>query len=263
MTGLEGPQKEKLRCKLVKSSRNILVAFSSLVLDVFRLLRRLDIPFEEVQIFLMFLRCSQTIPDARMFDERNSDISQSQDLQQLILSLRNYTSWFNYHLIKVISSKFGQEEGARLINDYEEQLKNYFIDQLVYQCPEFSLTDKVPGGYEELTVKLAKDYTSFSTQDLTLLRLTMSELLSIEPHVFNLRSIEEGCVLVTWAVPSSVAQHIVSTALQCMEDLSHHEVTWIRIFGKVIEVNFSSENKVHTIIILYYFGDRFIPRPFT
>ena len=226
----------RLRCKVVEDSQQIVTTFATLVLSVYRLVCRLQVPVEEIRIFLLFMKCSKLRPQMNMFDGTKSEIVHANDLGQLITCLHEHSSWFNYHLIKFIAIEFGKEEGKKLISEYEDELRAYCTDLVAYQCPEFSLTKEVPTGYEELNVKLAEEFTSYHVQDITMLRNTLSRLLAVEPHVFHLTSVEEGCVLITWVVPSAVAQHIISAVFQCMEDLKKLNVIHVSTpsFGDVI-----------------------------
>lgn len=231
---------EDLRCKVARDSEEIMATFAQLVLAVYRLLRSLEVELEEVRMVLLFMGCykmGSPQQQVGMFSG-TSDIETAPTLTSLIQALHNYSSWFNYRLIKFVAEKFGGEEGKKLIEGYEAKLKQYFLMTIAYQCPEFSLTDGLPEGYEQLEVKVAWDFRTSRLQDVTLFQAKLSELLGLEPHIFQLKSLEEGCVLITWAVPAVVAPHIVTEVHSCRSELT--EVIEVRILGKCIEMSPSS-----------------------
>ena len=227
-----------LRCKVVRDSQNITMKFASLVLGVYRLLVRLQVPIEEIRMVLRYFGCfknmhkSENVP---MFNS-SSDIAKTQDLASLIECLHNYSSWFNYGLIKFVATKFGEDEGEKLVADYEEELTKYYENLIAYACPEFSLTKGVPPGYEHLVVKVDWDYQSCKVQDVALFQASISSILGLEPEVFQLRSIEEGCVLFTWAIPSVVVQHVLLQAQQSKNALQERAVLFVCVAGKCMEV---------------------------
>ena len=148
---IEGVRKDKqevkkLLCKVVRDSENITKKFAQLALAVYRLLNRNKVDLEEVRTLVLFMGCCKTsLPgeqNIRMFNNSN-DIAEVPNLHLLIQSLRKYSSWFNYRLMKIVAEEFGGEEGKKLISDYEDELRHYFEAVIVYQCPQFSLTEGI------------------------------------------------------------------------------------------------------------------------
>ena len=58
----------------------------------------------------------------------------------------------------------------------------------------------MPPAYDQLVVKVDWDHESKTA----IFQAELSSLLNLEPEVFILKSIEEGCILVTWVVPQSI-----------------------------------------------------------
>ena len=254
---IEGSRKnkreiEKLRYNVIRDSENITMRFATLVLAIYRLLFRNHIPLEEVRLALLFLGCHRNKPagqNVSMFSNTTSDIAQAPDLAALIQGLHNYSSWFNYRLLKYVATHFGGEEGKTLIAEYEEDLRGYFENLIAYQCPQFSLTKGIPQGCEQLDVKVEWDYRTCSAQDVAHFQATLSDVLDLEPYVFQLRSIEEGCVLFTWAVPATVALHILTETLSHKSTLKEWKVVYVRILGRCIDIQ--SPKKWHPVSYYY------------
>ena len=265
---LEGTKREKqelqdLRCKVATDSVNITVRFARFVLAVYRLLDRKQVPVCEVRLALCFLSCHKsTVPGGEnvpMFGS-SSDINQAKDLVTLIECLRKYSSWFNYYLPKFIAEEFGREEGKVLVADYEEDLTRYFENVIAYLCPEFCLIRGIPPGFEQLDVKVDWDYKSCRAQDVVLFQAKLSELLRLEPHVFQLKSIEEGCVSLTWLVPSVLIPHIIMEVNLQRCTLKEMYVLNIQAMGKHITISKESKHvslptmshRLHCILLFDY-----------
>ncbi len=237
---------ESCRVKVARDSEEIIGRFAKLVLAVYRLLVHLKVDLEEVRMVVLFMGCCRggtSQEQIRMFND-TCDIAQARSLCSLIQSLRNYSSWFNYRLIKFVAEEFGREDGKKLIGVYEDELKQYFETVIAYQCPQFSLADGIPDGYEQLEVKVAWDYRSCLVQDVVLFQATLSDLLGLEPHVFQLKSLEEGCVLFTWAVPAAVAPHIVTEVCRHTKELAQVPVKHVSILRKFIVITAPSPIRI-------------------
>lgn len=250
---LEGSRREKreiqnLRCKVARDSENITVRFAKFVLAVYRLLESKQVKVCEVRLALYFLGCYKTVAPGKenvpIFGSL-SDINQAEDLAKLIECLRNYSSWFNYHLLKFIAEEFGSEEGKALVADYEDDLAKYFENVIAYLCPEFSLVKGIPPGFQQLDIKVDWDFKSCRAQDIVLFQAKLSELLELEPHVFQLKSIEEGCVSMTWLVPSLLVPYIISEVRLHKCKLEEMCVLNIQAMGKHVGISTEKSHRIH------------------
>ena len=102
------------------------------------------------------------------------------------------------------------------------------MHRFVHQCPEFSLTRELPNHYQELTVKIEHDYMFYTINDLSLLRNTMARLMELKPSTFILKSVEEGCVLLTWAVPISSNKSVISLIKKHTAELEAYSVISVK-----------------------------------
>ena len=231
---------EDLKCQIVKESRAIIRKYATLVLQVYRLLQKLCAPFEEVRLALITLGCTQTQPGSGPSSSPlfvgSSEIAKARDMLELLTSLHSYSSWFNYDLIKFLAEQFGGHEGVDLIAAYEEELME-FCKKFVYECPQFA-AQAIPDGFTEMEMKVDWEYQNCRAQDVAIFKTTVTDLLHIKPHALRLKSVEEGCVLLTWMVSSSAIPDI---ALQLskeavMEKLAKKRVQSVNLPFKRFEV---------------------------
>ena len=228
---LDERQVSSLRHKIIRDNESITDSFAIMVVGVYRLLKQKNAPVDEVRLMLQFLGCQPGKPNdgnMRLFST-SDEFSDAKDLVTLIECLRKYSSWYNYRLMKVVAVQFAGKEGKLLISDYEDDLRKHYISLIAYQCPEFTLGNGVPPGYTRLTVKVDWNYRSTNLQHITLFQASLADILELEPYVFQLLSVEEGCVLFDWAVPDAVESHVVSKMIEKEECLKEQRVLYLEI----------------------------------
>ena len=128
-----------------------------------------------------------------------------------------------------------------LIKSYEDKLRSYF-KRLVYETPAFSSLDEFPEEFEDLVVKLDWDFHKVTIQDITILKEKLCKLLKQpDPSLFILKSIEEGCVEVTWVIPPVIRQEVRSVAEALLnegnKELQELGITKLRV-GRHLKVEF-------------------------
>ena len=223
----------KLRHKIIQDTNSITSRFALMVLGVYRLLKQNHTPVDEVRIMLQFLGCktsnSSTTNDSITMFSGSDEISESKDVTQLIECLRKYSSWYNYRLMKEVAEQFAGSEGKKLISDYEADLRKHYVSLIAYQCPDFVLEQKVPVGYTQLIVKVDWDYMSTNLQDIVTFQANLAEILELEPYVFQLRSVEEGCVRLEWVMPAALESHVTEIMVEREESLRKLKVLRLEV----------------------------------
>ena len=204
-------QISRLKHKIIHDTNNITSTFAVTVLRVYQLLKQNHTPVDEVRIMLQFLGCrtsNKTGSDSITMFSGSDEMSESKDMAQLFECLRKYSSWYNYRLMKEVAEQFAGDEGKRLIADYEANLLRYYVSLVAYQCPDFVLEQKVPPGYTQVIVKVDWDFMSTNLQDISTFQANLADILELEPYVFQLRSVDEGCVRLEWAIPDALEPYV-------------------------------------------------------
>lgn len=233
----ESRMKAALRSRIVKENNEIKMKFTKLVLDVYRLLSRKKVAVDEIRLGLLYLGCFKDSSErSDGIISSFGQLSYAETLQSLIACLHNYSSWYNYGMIKFVAEEFGKEEGVKIVADYVESLTAYCEKIIACECPEYSLATGLPPGYDQLIVKVDWDHLSCTAQDIAIFQAELSSLLNLKPEVFILKSVENGCIKITWAVPQVIITHTLMKTMKHHKDLAKLHVLQITAAGKCIEI---------------------------
>ena len=223
---------EKLRVRLVLESTRMLEHFAAFCFHVGDLLQGRGVTTDQVRTLLQFRLGSKNIGEESM-----KHVNEGKTIYNLLCAAEPFSSWFNYDLVAFLAKQLGGEEGLTAVADYESKLKQY-LERLVYECPPFSSIKSIPSGFEEFEVKLDWDFERVTIQDITIFKSKLCELLDrSDPSIFILKSVEEGCVLLTWLVPSSIVQELMASTGVLLN--AHAEITSIRLGPKIFNCQVS------------------------
>ena len=229
--GLDEQQVSSLKYRIIKDNEAITNRFALMVLGVYRLLKQKQVPVDEVQIMLTYLGCTKensTKEDARLFP-MTEEFTSTKDILGLIQCLRKYSSWYNYRLVKVVAEEFADEEGKQLIASYEDDLRRHYVNLVAYQCPDFTFGENLPPGYTRLTIKVDWNHQSTLVHEIDNFQTSLADILELEPYVFLLQSVEEGCVILRWAIPAGLEPHFTNLSTQQKVCLSFHKVIYLEV----------------------------------
>ena len=250
----ESLKKAALRSKVVKANNEIKMKFTKLVLDVYRLLTKKNVAVEEIRLGLLYLGCfKDTVEKSDGPISSTSQLSYAETVRSLIACLHKYSSWYNYGMIKFIAEEFGGEDGEIIIADYVKHLTSYCERIIACECPEYSLATGLPSGYDQLIVKVDWDHLTCTTQDIAIFQSELSCLLNLKPEIFILKSVDKGCIKISWGVPQAITTHIIVQTMKQQQQLAKLNVLHICTAGKFIEIKkvakdlcFSNSQEVST-----------------
>lgn len=239
-----------IACTLVRESKMVRNNFADFVLRVCDMLEKSQVPVEKVRLSLQYLGCyeHQLGAQCQIFDG-TSAISTANSINNLLSALHECSSWFNYSLVAYIAKHFGGDEGERLVEAYESQLKSYF-KRLIFQCPPFSSDEShIPGGFEALEVIVDRDFRTCSLQDVAIFKFTLSTLLGLRPSVFILRAIDEiqldgARTRMSWSIPACTIPYTIGQATSKTDEFAREGACSMRVGMKILDF---SPKKVHRL----------------
>ena len=192
---------------------------------------------EEQNIPLMKLKRCITLLPASIKDqhiafirENMSDIKESKSMEEIFLLLNLYWDFLNYTLLEHIVNEFGNNDTKCAMAKYVTELvafrKATKLSNFVTHWP---CTEKVPPDMTKLVTKMERDWYNCTLEDVEQFRRTLTQKLLLPSFAVLLRKAEQGCISLTWLIPSSIvnllSKDIHNTKLRwfkehCIERLS-------------------------------------------
>ena len=208
VSGLTPEQQEGLRIGLCVESEDIVRKFGHLHSRVYESLRQRDVPVERLVVHLSSLGAFDPVskdsqkPVLQTFSQ---ELQNAKSIENVLLAIKDYFSFFNYHVIEHIVDELGTDQDRVELQNYEKEFDKY-SKRRVYECPPVygPLSD---ADHADLVVKLDSVYEKFTVKELKKFQYRLSRIFCVTPQsVLRLCRVEEGCLQLIFRVPSFVQQ---------------------------------------------------------
>ena len=213
-------QQRVLRGRLRTESKRINIQFQYLVSTTLSSLQKQGVTVHDFLAHLMMFG------PAPGFDHWLNDLQKAGDISEVFMGLKDYTSFFNYHLIEHIINVLGTEEDKTELKKYKMNFQQY-VQHRVYECPpQFGPVSKV--GHADIFVLIDSRYKNCTLAEIEEFRQELSELLSISSQgVLRLCLVEKGSSQLTFQLPSFVQQAIFPLSSEQERALAAKGVIWL------------------------------------
>ena len=146
-------------------------------------------------------------PQVPLFQYCFEELKSADTIPKIFLVLKDYFSFFNYHIIEYIIKALGTAEDKARLQKYKEDF-NQYAKRRIFECqPDFGpISD---ADHADIFVKVDAPYENYTVAEIEVFRHKLSELLRISSEgVLRLCRVEEGCFQLTFQVPSFVQHEI-------------------------------------------------------
>ena len=209
-SGLTQEQQEGLSIRLCVESEDIIRKFWRLHSRVYESLRQRNVPVERLVVHLLSLGAFDPVsknsqkPVLHTFSQ---ELRNAGSIEDVLLAIKDYFSFFNYHVIEHIVDELGTDQDRAELQNYKKEFEEY-SKRRIYECPPvygpMSGTD-----HADLVLKLDSVYEKFTVKKLKKFEYRLSRILHVSPQsVLRLCRVEEGCLQLIFQVPSFVQQEI-------------------------------------------------------
>ena len=200
-------EREKLRQKLYGESISIMLKFQKLFSATVKSLKERSITVDEL---LNHIGCLQALKPAYKYSKRgslSSELQKAETVDDIIKIIRDYSSFFNYHMLENIINNLGGEQDRRNLAKYLEEFAKY-AKRKVFECP-CELGTMNEEGCANVFVTLDESYDECTLSSLEHFRCELQEILNIPSGVvITLCRVELGSLKLTFQIPLSVQQSI-------------------------------------------------------
>jgi len=209
-SGLTPERQQVLRRRLRADSRRINVQFQYLVSATLNSLQKQQVTVRDFLPHLMTFGTDEPVlkhSRAPVFDQRLNDLQKAGDLSEVFMGLKDYMSFFNYHLIEHIINVLGTEEVKAELKIYKINFQQY-AKRRIYECPpHFGPVSKV--GHADIFVKVDSRYENYTVAEIDDFVEDLSDLLGVSSQgVLRLCRVEKGCFQLTFQIPSFLKDKI-------------------------------------------------------
>ena len=142
------------------------------------------------------------------FQQLTEDVEKDTTIDRIWMKLSGYWDFLNYSLLENLVHKYGSDALKADMRDYVEQLKEFRINTRLCEFAKYceKISRKLPEkDLQELIVKLKKCWDKCTLEDLEELKENITQQFFLPSFVMSIRSIEPGCIVVTWTIPTLIA----------------------------------------------------------
>jgi len=203
-------QQLDLRGRLREESISITIHFQYLVSTTLKSLQMQCVTVRDFLPHLMTLGTYDPVfKDSQepVLRQQFKNLEKAEKISDIFWILKDYMSFFNYHIIKHIIKVLGTEEDKDRLKEYKKKF-NQYAKHRVYECPpQFGPESKA--GHVDIFVKLDSQYENYTVTEIEGFRQKLSKILRVSSQgVLHLCRVEKGCFQLLFQVPSFVQQEI-------------------------------------------------------
>ena len=211
VSGLTLEQQEGLRIRLCVESEDIVRKFWHLHSRVYQSLRERNIPVDRLVAHLLSLFALDPVykdsqkPALQSFFQ---ELQNARSIEKVLYIIRDYISFFNYHVIEHIVEGLGTDKDRVELQNYEREFDEY-AKRRVYECPPV-YGPKSDADHADLVFMLDSVYEEFTVKELKMFQYRLSKILYVSPQsVVRFCRVEEVYFQLNLQVCITVQSHII------------------------------------------------------
>ena len=219
-------QQQELRGRLRFESQEIMMQFQKLVSATLISLTQQQIPLTDLVSHIMTLGAFDQVydgPQVPAFHYRYKDLQAANTVSEIFLILKDYFSFFNYHIIEHIITVCGTREDKDNLQRYKKDFDQY-AKRRIFECnPQFGSESEM--DHADVFVKVDSQYENYTVTEVERFRCQLSKILHVSSQgVLRLCQVEKGCFQLKFQVPSFVQQKIIPLSREQERALAEERV---------------------------------------
>lgn len=215
---MESEDYEKLKTRLYADSVSIMETFVDVYTSFFQSLSDRKIPIKKLVAYLKTFGAFTPIYKGEnqplLKDELSKLNFETADMDDIMMIVTDYCSFFNYRLLSYLVKKHGAPNDQEELKQYEKAFTEY-AKRRVFECP--SEIGEMNKRCANILVKLDDNYDRCSLNQIGLLENDLCKTFGISN--LNLRRIEKGCLQLTFQLPFFVQEAIFPLSQEQEEKL--------------------------------------------
>ena len=227
MKRLDSASKINLQAKLLSDTNDMIKKFAKLISSTKKSLKQNEVEPEDVA--MIALSVSAMGPGAvrmPLLKEHENELLSAKTVSRVILTLMPYISFFNHEILKLIIDELGSEADKQRLQQYLSDFDR-FCKRSVFEVPPTAYALAASNNLEKhkmLAVKLSGAGASFTLMNVLSARERFAKVVGLQPASLYLCHIDEGCVKLTFMIPSFVADMLLPLRESSVAALSNIEM---------------------------------------
>ena len=185
-----------------------------------------NIPLQRLKRCITRLPVSIKYQHVAFVKENLKAIINSESMEEIFGVINLYCDFLNYTLLEHIVSKFGN-------SDTKAAMAKYFCELVAFRkttklsdfISHWPCTGKVPPDMSKLVTKIEKemekDWSNCTLEDVEEFRTTLTQKFLLPSFTILLKDAEEGCISLTWVIPSSIVKLL-------SKDIHNTKLDWFK-----------------------------------
>ena len=207
---LTAEQQERLSVRLCVESEDIIHKFWHLHSKVYESLREQNVSVDRLVGHLLSLHAFDPVhKDSQkpVFQTFFQELQNAGSIEKVLFIIKDYISFFNYHVIKHIVEGLGTDQDKVELQNYEKEFVEY-SKRRIYECPP-DYGSKSDADHADLVLKVDSVYDVFTVKELKNFEYRLSRIFCVsQQSVLRLCKVEKGCLQLIFQIPSFVQQEI-------------------------------------------------------
>ena len=210
----EPGRKKYLEDRLEYDTYQMVLHFDRLTLSTRKSIREQGILASDLASSMLSFRAfASGVSQTPLLEEHKSVISSTDSIGQIFLILRDYISFFNYEIIKLVIEELGTGEDRTKLNKYEAAF-SAFCQRNVFEIPPHVYGQALTHGKKQNVIVFKYTPTVASTlQAVRWTRFEISKILGIQAYSLQLCSVEKGCLELHFLIPAFMTEHVLVSSV--------------------------------------------------
>ena len=210
-----------LRQQLQASLEAIQESFADYVDCIQESLLMKGVELDKLKVCLIRLPCRDGDWNLTLLSAEKEDIMQATNIYQIFIILDSFTSFLNYHIFEKLVTKFELNNGQEYLK-YPDKLQKYIEKHTI---SEFIEVHPVLNNYNDGTKLVLIMDISLTSKFAKLVNIghSVAKLMNLDRSTLLIHNIGNKCVIVTFLIPTSVADEIFTGHPTCVFSIDQEE----------------------------------------
>ena len=224
MSSLDSATEANLEQQLNRNYRAITRQYADYVDCILTIVEEKGVNAERLSAYLLNLSAFKECSESEKIEIENA----GSVVKIFKLLSRKYASFLDYEIFRSVLKRFGGNHEAQEELDYPTHLEAYIKKHKVVEFVKINpKLAKLDDHSKEITIKFDIKKTC-NLDTLKKLKEAIANILDIDASTLRLLSIKEGCVLVTFLIPTTVTHTIfTSNTVFSTEQFRAASVLWL------------------------------------